>query len=184
MPVQHLSRADLEAGLLEILDSPREAGELELIVRRPDVGAREEVDAGSLSVADGLVGDNWKSRRRAHPDMQLTIMNSRAAALVAQDPGRWSLAGDQLYVDLNLSLENLPAGSRLRIGAALVEVTAVPHRGCRKFVERFGKDAMEFVNSDTGCELNLRGVNAKVIAGGAIKRKDVVTVERRGDARD
>lgn len=180
MPSQHLGRADLEAGLAAILDSPHEAGRLAMIVRRPGVDQREEVEAASLSVAEGLVGDNWRARRHAHPDRQLTIMNSRAAALVAQNQARWSLAGDQLYVDLDLSLENLPPGSRLRLGPALVEVTAVPHRGCRKFVDRFGKAAMEFVNSDTGCRLNLRGVNAKVIAGGEIRREDVVTVEKRG----
>ena len=180
MSVQHLNRSELEAGLPEILKSPRDTGAIALIVRRPAVNERETLDVASLSVSDGLVGDSWKTRKNPHPDMQLNIMNSRAAALVAQDPNRWQLAGDQLYVDLDLSVENLPAGSQLRIGNAIVEVTEIPHLGCRKFVERFGRDAMKFVNSEQGCKLNLRGINAKVIEGGSIKINEIVTVEKRG----
>ena len=182
MSAKKLNREELESALPEILDSPRNVGVLALIVQRPDVGERNTVDTGVLSVADGLVGDNWKLRRKPHPEMQVNIMNSRVAALVAQDADRRQLAGDQLYVDLDLSLENLPAGSQLRVGSALVEVTAIPHRGCRKFVDRFGRDAMEFVNSELGCKLNLRGINAKVIEGGKISVDDTVTVERRGAA--
>jgi MOSC domain-containing protein YiiM len=182
MSTQHLSRGALDSGLPEILDSPRETGVLALIVKRPSVDERKTVEVGTLSVSDGLEGDNWKLRRNPHPEMQLNIMNARVAALVAQDPSRWQLAGDQLYVDLDLSLQNLPPGSQLRVGAALVEVTAIPHRGCRKFVARFGRAAMEFVNSEVGRQLNLRGINAKVIDGGGIKVNDTVTVERRGAA--
>lgn len=179
MSVRHLDRAALDAGLPHILDSPRDAGALLMIVQRPAVGERHVVETATLSPSEGLIGDNWSVRRRPHPDMQLTIMNARSAALVAQQASRWSLAGDQLYVDLDLSLDNLPAGSRLRVGGALVAVTAVPHRGCSKFVERFGRDAMEFVNSDIGCRLNLRGINAKVIEGSRIAVNDIVTVESR-----
>ena len=182
MSVQHLNRCELDAGLPEILKTPRDVGVLALIVRRPAVGEREVVEVGSLSTSEGLVGDNWKSRENPHPEMQLNIMNARAAALVAQEANRWQLAGDQLYVDLDLSLENAPAGTQLRIGTAIVEVTAIPHRGCRKFVERFGQDAMKFVNSELGCELNLRGINAKVAEGGRIRVNDTVIVERRGAA--
>lgn len=180
MSAKHLSRAELEAGLPEILESPRDVGVLSLIVQRPAVNERQTVDTGTLSVSEGLVGDNWKSRRNPHPEMQLNIMNSRSAALVAQDPDRWELAGDQLYVDLDLSLDNLPAGSQLSIGDAVVEITDVPHRGCLKFVDRFGRDAMEFVNSDIGCQLNLRGVNAKVVKDGNIRVKDTINVTKRG----
>ena len=189
MTTQHLSRADLEAGLAEILKSPKDVGSLALIVQRPDVDQRRVVEAGLLSVAEGLIGDNWKARgsrmtrdRSAHPDMQLNIINARAAALVAQDRSRWALAGDQLYIDLDLSIENLPSGTRLRIGEAVVQVTAIPHRGCSKFAKRFGRDAMEFVNSEVGCRLNLRGLNAKVVAGGEIKINDFVLIESRGAA--
>jgi len=180
MSTQHPSRAELEDGLPTIFASPRDAGVLEMIVQRTGVDERRTVQEGTLSPEDGLVGDNWNSRRNARRDMQLTIMNARVAALVARDSSRWPLAGDQLYVDLDLSVENLPAGSQVRVGSALVEVTAVPHRGCRKFVERFGRDAMEFVNSDVGSRANLRGINAKVVEGGDIGVNSAVIVERRG----
>lgn len=187
--VKHLSRAELEAGLPKILESPEDAGPLSLIVQRPATGKRNAVEAGELSVAEGLVGDNWKARgsgatpdRSAHPDMQLNIMNSRAIALIADDPGRQSLAGDQLYVDLDLSEDNLPPGTRLEIGDAIIEVTDVPHTGCTKFVRHFGRDAMEFVNSETGRKHNLRGINAKVVHGGTIHVGDQVVVASRSKA--
>lgn len=182
MSSQVLSRLELEKGLSHILLSPREAGVLRMIVQRPAVDERRVVHEGILNLEDGLVGDNWKSRRNAHPDMQLTLMNARAAALVAQDPSRWSLAGDQLYVDLDLSRENVPAGTRLRVGSALVAVTDVPHLGCSKFLARFGRAARDFVNSDVGRNLNLRGVNARVVEGGAIEVGSNVIVEQRGSA--
>ncbi len=124
----------------------------------------------------GLVGDSWirrPSSRTAdgspHPDMQINIMNARVTALVAQDKGRWHLAGDQLYLDMDLSSENLPPGTQLAIGSAVIEVTPPPHTGCKKFVSRFGLDAMKFVNSPVGRELHLRGINAKVVQGGRIR---------------
>jgi MOSC domain-containing protein YiiM len=180
MSVQNLSLLELERGLPDILRSPRDVGVLKMIVQRPAVGERHTVEEGTLNLEEGLVGDNWSHRRNAHPDMQLTLMNSRVAALVAQQLDRWPLAGDQLYVDLDLSAENLPAGSRLRVGSALIAITAVPHRGCSKFVARFGRGARDFVNSDVGCRLNLRGVNARIAAGGVVKVGDAVIVESRG----
>ena len=177
LSAQLLSREELEKGLADILLSPRDQGVLKMIVQRPAVDERQTVQAGILSIEDGLVGDNWKSRRKPHPDMQLTLMNARVAALVAQDPNRWALAGDQLYVDLDLSADNLPAGTRLRVGSALVEVTDVPHLGCSKFRARFGRDARDFVNSDVGCRMNLRGINARVAEGGTIEVGNFVTVE-------
>lgn len=185
MTSRHLTTSELDAGLREIRESPKDAGVLSMIVQRPASGERREIASGVLSIDDGLVGDNWKTRGcrltpdgSAHPEMQLNIMNSRAAALVAQDRSRWALSGDQLFVDLDLSGENLPPGTRLRIGTAVVEVTEVPHTGCKKFVERFGPDAMTFVNSGVGRQLNLRGINAKVVTGGEISVDDIVTVER------
>lgn len=182
----HLSRAELEAGLPGILESPRDAGRLVLIVQRPATGERKAIEIGELSVAEGLIGDNWKARgsgampdRSAHPDMQLNLMNARAIALIAEIPSRKALAGDQLYVDLDLSEANLPPGSRLHIGEAIIEVSAIPHLGCIKFVKRFGRDAMEFVNSETGRKHNLRGINAKVIHGGPIHTGDRVVVASR-----
>lgn len=158
---------------------------LELIVRRPEVGVREVVEEAELSLESGLVGDNWLQRGntrtldgRADPEKQLNLMGSRVVALLAQDKARWPLAGDQLYVDFDLSLANLPPGSRLAMGEAVIEVTPPPHTGCKKFVERFGVDAMKFVNSKVGRELNLRGVNAKVVTPGKIRRGDAVRALR------
>ena len=180
--MEHLTTEQLEAGLDNILQSPKSEGPLALIVRRPAVDQREELVSAHLDVIEGLVGDNWLIRGcsstedgSAHPDMQLNIMNVRVTDLVAgQQRDRWSLAGDQLYVDLDLSDENLPAGTQLAIGKAVIEVTAEPHTGCKKFVERFGLDAMKFVNSGLGKQINLRGINAKVVQAGQISAGDLV----------
>lgn len=179
--MRHLTTVELEAGLEEIRRAPKDKGVLELIVSRPGVDERETLDHASLDLHEGLVGDSWKTRGSgrtkdgsAHPDMQINIMSSRAISLVAQSKERWSLAGDQLYFDLDLSAENLPHGTRLALGTAVLEVTAPPHTGCKKFVSRFGLDAMKFVNSELGRELRLRGLNAKVIQSGTIRVGDVV----------
>jgi MOSC domain-containing protein YiiM len=180
--VNFLAIADLESGLEIIRQAPRDHGILELIVRRPEVGAREILEAGELDLNEGLVGDNWKARgstRRvdgsANPDMQITIMNARVIALLAQQKDRWKLAGDQLFVDLDLSVENLPPGTRLSIGSAVVEVSSEPHNGCKKFSSRFGEDAVRFVNSPVGKQLHLRGINAKIIKPGSIRAGDRIT---------
>jgi hypothetical protein len=172
---------ELEAGLDEIRRSPKDGGVLELIVRRPLVDAREVLEEGELHLSEGLVGDSWKLRGSsrtpdgsAHPDMQLNVMNARAIALVARERHRWPLAGDQLYVDLDLSDENLPPGTRLSIGSAVIEVTPQPHTGCKKFVSRFGLDAMKFVNSPVGRRLRLRGLNARVVRPGRVRVGDAV----------
>jgi len=174
--------SELEARLDEVIQSPKDHGVLEMIVRRPAVGAREILEEGQLDLADGLVGDTWKlrtSRRTAdgtpHPDMQLNLINSRLVALVSQDKSRWHLAGDQLYVDFDLSEANAPAGTRLAIGSAVIEVTAEPHTGCSKFVERFGLDAMKFVNASERRDLHLRGINARVVQQGAVRVGDAVS---------
>ena len=179
--VKHLTREDLEAGLDEIRSSPSDNGTLKMIVRRPSDNEREVIDEGELSIELGLVGDNWSTRGsrmtpdgQAHPEMQLNIMNSRTIELIAQDESRWQLAGDQLFADLNLSGANLPPGTQLSIGDAIIEVTEIPHMGCKKFVARFGLDAMKFVNSAVGRELHLRGINAKVVKSGQIKAGDTI----------
>ena len=179
---RHLSMDDLLAGVHEIRQSPKDEGRLLMIACRPSEGEREVLGEARLDEEVGLVGDNWKARGNtgtadgsAKPDTQVTIMNGRAADLVAAgDRSRWALAGDQLYVDFDLGEANLSAGSRLGIGGAVVEVTAEPHNGCRKFVNRFGLDAMKFVNSPVGKQLHLRGVNARVVRAGDIRAGDAV----------
>jgi hypothetical protein len=179
--MNHLAMDELQAGLERIRQSPRDEGVLKLIVRRPKTGTREILQEGQLDLIDGLVGDNWRTRGSfltadgaAHPDMQLNVMNSRVIDLVAQQPDRWSLAGDQLFVDLDLSDKNLPAGTQLALGSAIIEVTRQPHTGCAKFVERFGVDAVKFVNSNEGKQLHLRGINARVVLPGAIRVGDTI----------
>ena len=164
---------ELEGGLDEIRQSPQEEGPLEWIVRRPVTGQREVLDEGQLTLEDGLVGDCW-SHKSPHPEMQINIMNSRAIALIAQEKDRWALAGDQLYVDLDLSGSNLPPGTRLELGSAILEITTPPHTGCGKFASRFGVEATRFVNSIRGRQLNLRGVNARVVKPGIIRKGDTI----------
>jgi MOSC domain-containing protein YiiM len=180
--VTHLTTAELEAGLGRVRQSPADGGRVELIVRRPAVDQREELAEGELDVAVGLVGDTWSARSSSathdgspHPDKQLNVINSRVAELIAVDQARRSLAGDQLHLDLDLSQDNLPAGTRLALGSAVIEVTAPPHLGCDKFVARFGSDAMRFVNSPLGRQLRLRGMNARVVVPGTVRLGDVVT---------
>lgn len=174
--MKHLTMEELEAALDHLRQTPKDDGVVELIVRRPQVDQREVIDEAELDPAGGLIGDNWIVRGSsrtpdgsAHPEMQINIMNARVTALVAQEKERWPLAGDQLYIDMDLSKENLPAGSQIAVGSAVLEVSAFPHLGCKKFVSRFGIDAMKFVNSEVGKQLCLRGINAKVVQGGVVK---------------
>jgi hypothetical protein len=178
---KHLTMAELEAGLDAIRESPKDEGVIALIVRRPQVDAREVLEEGELDLVEGLVGDTWKVRGSsrtpdgaAHPDMQLNVMNARVVALLAREKDRWPLAGDQLFIDMDVSSENLPPGTRLALGSAVIEVTNQPHTGCKKFEARFGLDALKFVNSPLGRQLQLRGVNAKVTQPGVIRVGDFV----------
>jgi MOSC domain-containing protein YiiM len=175
----HLSTAAIEAGLDEIRQAPADVGVVELIVRRPAVDEREVLEEGRLDERLGLVGDTWIGRTEdgsPHPDMQLNVMNARVIRLLADsaDRERWALAGDQLYLDLDISEANLPAGTRLALGSAVIEVTDQPHTGCQKFSSRFGVDALRFVNSPVGRELHLRGINARVVEGGTVRAGDTV----------
>ncbi len=176
---RHLTIEEMEAGLDSIRQSPADEGILEMIVRRPEVDGREVLTEGELDLEEGLVGDSWRlrsSRRMPdgspHPDMQLNLMNARVVALLAQTRERWQLAGDQLFVDLDLSEGNVPAGTRLAIGSAIIEITAQPHTGCVKFKARFGQDALRFVSTPVGQALHLRGVNARVVQPGTIRVGD------------
>jgi len=177
--VVHVSAAELEAGLPEIQLAPTSEGTVELIVRRPAEGEREVLGEAELDLTQGLVGDRWLATARSkgepvNPSTQLTLMNARVIALIAPDRERWQLAGDQLYVDLDLRPENLPAGTRLALGSAVIEVTDEPHTGCAKFSGRFGSDAIRFVNSRAGRDLRLRGMNARVVEPGRVRAGDTI----------
>ena len=181
----HLSTAEIEANIAGVLTSPKDNGTLEMIVRRPAVSAREVVDNGFLSIENGLIGDNWLTRGSSrtdnglgHPEMQLNLMNWRFVNLIAGSRERVPLAGDQLFVDLDLSPDNLPPGTRLSIGEAIIEITPVPHLGCKKFVERFGIDAMKYANSEFGRSHNFRGVNGKVVGTGTVTVGDNIEIVR------
>jgi hypothetical protein len=182
--MEHLTVDQLEQGLEDIRRSPADEGRVDLIVRRPAVDGREVLEIGELHPDHGLVGDTWRVRSSTrtgdsapHPDMQLNVINARLSALVAGSPERRPLAGDQLHLDLDLSVTNLPPGTRLALGSAVIEVTEQPHTGCAKFAARFGRDALRFVNSPTGRDLRLRGLNAKVVVPGTVRVGDVVRKE-------
>ncbi|MEP7223979.1 MAG: MOSC domain-containing protein [Actinomycetota bacterium] len=175
----HVSAAELEAGLPEIKLAPASEGTVELIVRRPAEDQREILEEAELDLDEGLVGDRWRASARTEGERldsstQLTLMNARVIALIEPNRERWPLAGDQLYVDLDLRPENLPAGSRLALGSAVIEVTDEPHTGCSKFSGRFGSDAVRFVNSRSGRDLRLRGLNARVVEPGRVRAGDTI----------
>jgi hypothetical protein len=181
--MDHRTAAELEAGLEAIRRSPRGVGRVELVVRRPAENEREVLAVGELDPSVGLVGDTWNQRSSKrtedgspHPDMQLNIVSAAAIALIAGDRERWPLAGDQLYVDLDIGDEALPAWTKLRIGTAVIEITDQPHLGCAKFTQRFGLDAMRFVNSAEGKAVRARGVNARVVTAGEVRPGDEIAV--------
>jgi hypothetical protein len=177
----HRTTDELSAAVDHFRSAPADVGRVELVVARPAENERAVLAEGALDLAEGLVGDNWRSRGSsstedgsAHHDRQLNVINARLSAFVAVDPDRRALAGDQLHLEFDLSHANLPAGSRLALGSAVIEVTEPPHLGCEKFVARFGRDAMRFVNSPLGRELRLRGLNAKVVVAGTVRPGDEV----------
>jgi hypothetical protein len=179
--MNHLSTDELRAGLADVVAAPKTEGTLELIVRRPDVDEREVLEVGELSLTEGLVGDSWHARALARsdgeapdPETQLNGKNVRFTALVAGSDARWELAGDQLYLDFDIGEENLPVGTKVAIGETVIEVSAIPHTGCQKFSARYGLEARRFANSEVGKALRLRGLNAKVVVPGTIRRGDTV----------
>lgn len=178
----HRTFEELQSEIGHVRAAPSSNGSLEMIVIRPAVGERLVLDEARLDVAHGVVGDSWRDRGSSrtadgssHPDMQLNLISSRVLDLIAGGRERWSLAGDQLCVDLDLSEANLPPWTKLRIGGAVIEITDQPHTGCGKFSSRYGADALGWVNSPEGKALHLRGVNARVVTPGVIRSGDTVT---------
>ena len=168
------TRQELEDGLAHVREAPKDVGTLELIVGRPAVDERIELASAAVEVDRGLVGDRWRRGGRPNPKSQLTIMNARATQLVAGDRSRWALAGDQLYVDFDLSPQNIPPGTKLAIGSALIEVSDQPHLGCEKFSARFGDVARAFANAPEGTAVNFRGINTRVVRSGTVRVGDAV----------
>ncbi|OLC65779.1 MAG: MOSC domain-containing protein [Actinobacteria bacterium 13_1_40CM_4_65_12] len=179
--LERLELTRLEASLDHIRGAPSDFGTVELIARRPAVDEREVLSEARLDTYDGLVGDTWRARASSrtpdggpNPEAQVTLMSARAAGAIAGERERWPWAGDQLYVDIDLSLTNLPPGSRVQIGSAVIEFSEAPHTGCAKFSGRFGVDALKFVNSPLGRELRLRGANCRVVEAGTVRPGDAI----------
>ena len=181
MTVNHVKMSQLELGLDHILDSPKDNGIVQLIVSRPEIEIRKILNVAKLDKEFGLIGDNWSDRGNSStPDNssdiedQLTIMNSRVISLITPSSEHWQLAGDQLYIDMDLSRNNLVPGSQIKIGSAIVEVSKKPHTGCKKFSNRFGLDVLKFVSTPLGRELALRGINTRIVQSGIVRTGDVV----------
>ena len=179
--IQHLTTAQIETGLPSVRQSPQNQGVLKAIVIRPAVNERKMLQQVELSPEGGVHGDAWARGcwmslpdGRPHPDVQVAITNARFIDLIAQDESRWALAGDNLYVDFDLSDEHLVPGQRLALGTALLEVTAVPHNGCKKYAQRYGQDAVRFVNTPVGKSLHLRGIYARIVRAGTVAVGDVI----------
>ena len=181
--MEHKDLETLQNGFEHIKKSPADNGTVELIAIRPEEDQRKELEEGMFDEIKGLIGDNWASRGHskttdgsAHPEMQINIMNSRIISLITTEKNDWKMAGDQLFVDFNLNKDNVPAGTRLSIGDAILEVTSVPHTGCKKFSQRFGVEALKFISTNTGRQWQLRGINARVIKSGAIRIGDQISI--------
>ena len=179
---RHLSLDELKAGLPEILASPKDEGILRAIVIRPASGERDDVETCEISLEQGVFGDHWgkgcwlsTQDGEPHPDVQICIMNARCIQLIAQDRANWPPAGDNLFIDMDLTPQNTPPGTRLGIGTAVIEITDTPHNGCASFIERYGRDACVFVNTGEGKRLRLRGIYGRVVQNGRVSVGDPVT---------
>ena len=169
----------LEAGMAGVLDAPSAEGPVRLVVRRPGRGQREILAEGQLDTELGLVGDDWinrpgMNRDTPSPYAQVTVMNARVAELISgdPDPASWAQCGDQLYVDLDISEANMPPGTRIGVGAAVLEVQSEPHTGCVQFRSWWGGDALRHISTEQGQALRMRGVNTRVVQSGIVRPGD------------
>jgi hypothetical protein len=183
--MRHRTLEELEAEVGHVRAAPQEAGKIEHLVRRPQPFEREVVQELTFSVRDGVVGDCWSTKPSSktpdgspHKGKQVTLMNARVIALIAGEREHWSVSGDQIHVDLDLSKRNLPVGTRLRVGTAILEVSDAPHIGSEKFQERFGKDALRFLSTKEGLERRMRGMNCFVLHGGTVRKGEAIRVMR------
>jgi hypothetical protein len=174
----HQAKPSFDAYVEVVRGAPADDGRLEFIVRRPAQDEREVVEEALLDPGLGLVGDRWAMQdAQSTPSYlaaELTLINTRVLAAIESDRSRWPLAGDQLYVDLDLSLDNLPAGTRLAIGSAVIEVSETSHTGCAKFSARFGGAAQRWVNSENGRNYRMRGLNARILEAGTVRAGDTI----------
>jgi len=170
---------DIEAATHEVLRSPSDSGTIELVAVRPAESERRVVEEAQVSTEAGIIGDSWLERLDGDKEIshhnQVTLMNSRFAAAITPEGQGWELAGDQLYVDFDISVDNAPPGTRLQVGSAVVQISAQPHTGCAKFVSRFGRDIWKATRTEERKELRLRGVNASVAESGVVRRGDAIT---------
>jgi hypothetical protein len=164
---KHRSLVEIIAGFEALPPPPKDRGRLSLIVRRYPDGHREILSSTRLTPEEGVPGDGWNRRPPRKIDAQLAVIRIDIAELLAGEQSV-TLVGDQLFVDLNISSENLPTGTRLRVGNAEVEMTPEPHNGCLKFKDRFGQEALDFVNAKATRDQNRRGVYWKVVKAGEI----------------
>ena len=175
------SRGELEAAIPDILAAPKLAGAVEMIVVRPAAGLRETPGRVGVSLEGGVAGDHWAKgcwrttdAGEPHPDVQICMMSARTIRAIAGEPEHWPAAGDNLFLDMDLSPANMPPGTRFAIGTAGFVVTAEPHDGCQSFIDRYGRDACLFVNTGRGRALRLRGIYARVTRDGEIAVGDRV----------
>ncbi len=178
----HRTMEELKAGLPDIVASPADNGSLAAIVVRPDYGMRLDVQSRKISLAGGVEGDRWATAcwrtlpdGSSNPDVQVCIMNSRCISLIAGEREAWPMAGDNLFIDMDLSPGNIAPGQKLAVGETIIEITDIPHTGCQKFIDRYGRHACVFVNTGEGKKLKLRGIYAQVVKDGTVNVGDRVT---------
>ena len=166
-PERHLALSELEGRFERLAPAPRDGGRVRFVVKRAPDKTRDVLDWVELRPATGIPGDAWGRHPAPDPIAELTVMEIAVAELIANGQPV-TVFGDNLFMDLDLSNQNLPTGSRLRVGEALLEVTPKPHNGCRKFAARFGQDALRFVSKRELRHRNLRGIYMRVLEGGRI----------------